>query len=806
MLMMIARSARQLGRRPLSSVLVVLILAIGIGANIAFFVLFDDLFLHPLPFTAPEELVAIQASAQLAPSDLSWQDVKDIEANQDVFIGVSGYSSRTFGLSDNIGSPPLVIESGIVTPNFFHTLGVLPLFADMPSGALTEHSAIISYALWQSRYHARHDVVGSALYLNEISYRIVGVLPNRFTFPVDGQIADIYIVADQSMCCSRDQRIFEAVGRLRAGTPTSRATQFLTIRTAQLVSTYGDTNKGLSFWAKPLDQVMWGSRKWTVLLLWGSVSALTLIAILNAGSIIVAQALRNLRALAIKASLGIDLKHLILEHASEGLVFGIGSGLVGTIFGAALLKLILISPSFAGLVRPSHATDSIFTLLDWRVILFCVIISFSSSVLASIFPLVALRTSRLAHYVQVAGAISVPRTGRQLRSGLLAGQIILSVALVMMSAVLAKAIRHIYTEDPGFSAANIVMAGVGVPESRYDSDEKVIRFHQEVMRKIDAVPGVEQASVVLGIPTNSLRTRFFLEGQNIPVKDRPKARLGIASPQTFALLQIPLVQGREFSNSDVLPTHQPVAIVNQSFVTRYMTGRNPLTSSLSIGFYNGTMIGPWSTYSIVGVVGDIRNVDLQHTSEPEIFLSALQIPLEGANYLIKTQRPASSLRNELIQSVWSVDPNLQAVEPRPLMEFVDSSFATQRTMLALLGGFGIVALFLTSLGLGSTMSAAVTESTREIGIRMALGESKIQIVCRLVRYSTTLIITSLLAGVAFGVAIVRVSQSLLMSSAQFDLLSVSVTVILVACVSFVSVLVPSLYATKISPMEALRHT
>jgi len=806
LLVLIARTTRQLFQSPLSSSLVVLILTIGIGANIAFFVLLNDLFLHPLPFPVPNQLLAIQASAQKAPSDLSWQDVKDLEADQNVFSDVSGYSTRTFGLSDTKGSSPQVVESSIVTPNFFHTLGVLPLFTDMPNGELTERSAVISYALWQRRYHARPDIVGSPIYLNEISYQIVGVLPKSFIFPINGQIVDLYIGADRSMCCSRDQRIFEAVARLKTGSSIARSTEFLTISSARLTSAYGDTNKDVSFIAKPLDQVVWGNRRRTVLLLWGAVSALTLIAILNAGSIIVAKALRNLRSLAIKAALGINLKHLFLEQVREGGVYGIASGVLGTIFGGVLLKVMISSPSFSSFVRAFNSADSILTLIDWRVIIFCVAIAFSSSILASIFPFIALRTSRLAHQVQASGVISVPRSSRHLRTGLLAGQIILSVALVMMSVVLAKAIKGIYTEYPGFSAANILVVGVGVPESRYDSDEKIIRFHQEVLRKIDALPGVEQSSVVLGLPTNSLRTRFLLGNQNIPIKERPRARLGIASPKTFELLQIPLVKGRDFSHLDVLPTQKPVAIVNQSFVTRFMAGRDPLTTPLSVAFQNGTMIGPWSTYSIIGVVGDIRNVNLQQPAEPEIFLSALQIPLDGANYLVRTRRPVSSFRNELIQAVWSVDPNLQAVRPLPLPEFIDSSFATQQTMLAILGGFGTVALFLTSLGLGSTMSAVVTESTREIGIRMALGEGKFQIVSRLVRSFAALIVSSLLAGVAVGGCIVRLSQSLFLATAQFDLFAISATVVLVVCVSFVSVIVPSLYATKISPMEALRHT
>jgi predicted permease len=799
----LSQAFRSLFRMRLTAAAVLFTLAGGIAANLVVFALVNAVLLRPLSFPEPRQLVAFDNQLNGRPAGISWGEVQQFEAAPGLFESAAVFSKRTWALTDHSGAGLDVVLSGMVTPDFFRVLGTAPMagsLIDSHEGAASdERVAILSYRLWQDRYRSDPGVLTQTLALNDVQYKIVAVLPNSFNFPIDGQTADIYIPLDRhDYCCLPSQRGLQGIARLAPGVHANAANEHL--QALAQISAKAEGLQHLSYRAVPLKAYFAKGEQKTLLLLWLSVLALGLIAALNAGAVLLARSLRNLRHYAVKVSLGATVGRLLCEQIALAAVLAAiasGAALAISVF---VLRALQLSPLFGPFLCSVKDADS---LWDWRVLCFCAGLSFAAAVAACVLPLALLKGLAVERVLRGNAGLTSSRRGPTIRAALIVAQLSLSVLLLSAVGSLGHSLYALLNRNPGFRTRNVVMAGIGVPEARYDTDAKMIGFHHQALASIENIPGVSGAGFAAGAPLHPLKTSFLIDGSAVPVRERPRAAIAIVSPRMFQILGLPIVRGHGFQSSDA--QNAPLAaVVNQAFSRAYLSQSNPFGQGMKIQFYNGVSMKPWSHFSVIGIVADSRSLSIDRDPEPEIYLSTEQVPLEGGSYFLDTTREASSLAAELPAAVWKVDTQIEQVKPVAVQLYVEEDFDDKRALVYLSLSFAVMALFLAAVGLGSSISAGVSETTREIGIRSALGERRLSIAARVLRGSIRSTLLATACGMAASLALSRIMTVSVDPQLRFDLWALPPVAALMLLIATAVSIFPVRRALRVSPAEALR--
>ena len=773
-------------------------LSVGIAVNLAMFAVVNAVLLRPLPYPHPAELIAISTATKAGAGLVSWQDIDNLRASTQGLANAAGYRRRTWGLSDSTGSPLEVVLSGMVTTGFLRTLNVAPQlgtdFQPVNASEGNQQVVLLSNSLWRKRYHGNPGVIGSSIELNALPYRIIGILPADFAFAIDGDVPDLYIpLSHKDYCCNPSARGLEAIGRMAPGVSHSAFNAELASVGRRMLP------KDVTFASMSLRSYLAGDNGRALLLLWLAASLLSSIAALNAGAVLVAHALRHLRQYAIKVSLGVSFRRLIAEQLAQACVLaGLGC-LLGLLTALAVLRILMQTSLLQSLLHGSQASG----MIDGRVLLFSVGFSLVSAAVACLLPLAILRRLPVESLLRDGAMLSPSRKGRRLRTTLIVSQIALSVALFASATTLSRSLHALFSRNPGFREKNVLIAGIGIPEARYDTDAKMIGFHDQVVQNLLRIPGVENAGFGAALPVHPLRTRFQFDSQNLPIAQRSFAPVALASPQMFNLLDMPLLAGRGFNASDRIG-HPYVAIVNQEFARRYLPNRNAVGAGMQLGFYNGDEMKPWSHFQVIGIIADSSNQSLSKGAEPQIYLSTLQVPLEGGNYFLLTSRSAESLASDVADAVWQVDSHIERVRPKPLRSIVEAEYQESKVSIDLFGSFAIVALALVSIGLAASMNAGVAETTREIGIRSALGQSRAGIAWHVIRASLLKTFIGLVAGLPAAVLLGRVLGALWLGAPSLHIAEFAAAAGIMEFIAFLLAIVPAWRATMVSPLEAIR--
>ena len=791
-------AARTFRRSPTPYLIAVATLTIGIAVNLTIFALVNVVLLRPLPYPHPSELIALGTATKQGTGLLSWQDITSIRASTKSLANAAAYARRTWGLSDSTGSPLEVVLSGMVTTEFMRTLEVAPEFGTdfQPENGSegNQQVVLLSYSLWQKRYHGDPNVVGSSVELNAVPYRIAGILPADFRFEMDGVVPGLYIPLNHAdYCCEAFQRGLEGIGRTIPGVSLSAVNAELDSSARHLLP------EGTTFSATSLTSFLAGDRRRSLLLLWLAASLLSAIAALNAGAVLLAHALRHLRRYAIKASLGISLRRLLGEQVAQAALLASVSSALGLLAAVVILRILMQSSALRSVVYGAQSL----AIIDWRMLLFTCVLSVASALIACLLPVAIVRKIPVEQMLQEGAMLSPSRRGRRLRAALIVTQIALSVALSASATTLARSLHNLFSRNPGFREQNVVIAGIGIPEARYNTDEKMITFHQQAVQQLRNIPGVDAAGFGAGVPVGSLRTRLQLDSERLPLAQRPLTKVAVASPELFGLLDIPLLAGRGFNRLDRL-NHPYVAIVNEQFVRRFLLSANPLGAGMRLGFYNGNDMKPWSHFEIIGIVADSRNQTIATETVPEIYLSSLQVPLEGGSYFLFTSRSAESIANEVAGAVWKVDSQVEKVRANPLRRLVENLYQVSRVSIAVFSSFALIALALASIGLAASMNAGVAETTREIGIRSALGQSRTSIAWHVVRASLLRTLLGVAIGMPLAVLLGKTLGALWLGTPSLHGVEFASVAILMELVAFILALSPAWRATRISPIEAIR--
>ena len=786
---------RSLRRNPGFTFVALLTLALGIGANTAVFAVVDGVLLEPLPFPEPERLVALwQTDEDDGDLGVPWsmQDIRDVAEETEGLQALAGYTWMDETLT-GLGEPELVYAIG-VTQGLLDVFGTPPVLGrdirpeeSLPGG---NRVAVVSHAFWMERFGGDPGVVGRTIQLSGQPFEIVGVAPEGFAFPSRATMWIPGRWAEENH--PRGRHFLRAVGRLRPGRTLLSAQAELSGIAAGLAERLPDSNQGRGIYIESLTESTVANARTGLLVLLGAVGMVLLIACANVANLRLARGTTRAGEIAVRSTLGASRAALFRQLVTESLVLSALGGAAGLLVASGGLRLLrALSPG--RLPRMDNVA------LDTTVFLFAAFLALVVSVLFGLLP--ALKLSR----VSIESAIRQGRErGLQLRrrglarSGLLAAEVGLSLVLLLGAGLLIRSFANIRSVDLGFQAEDVRQFTLTLPPARY-SDEGVVEFFRTLENRIEALPGVRAAGMNSGSPMGRSHTTI-----SFTIPDQPEAAPGnepvwlvrMATPGYLSSLRIPLLRGRGIEPSDG-PENQRVVVISETAAREYWPDENPVGQTI---FMNEEE-PPWT---IVGVVGDVRSLDVTTEVEAEAYFPHAQWPRNTMTVEVLQAGLVPGLAENLKETVHGLDPNLPVYWMEMLQDRVDESMASDRFYLTLIGSFAGLALLLASVGLYGVVAYLVSRRTREIGIRVALGAQKIEVVGMVVGQGLGPVLAGLVLGLLGAAAGGRVLASLLYQVESLDPFTFCSVPLVLLAVAILAMALPARAAAHISPTEAIR--
>ncbi|HSB13948.1 MAG TPA: ABC transporter permease [Bryobacteraceae bacterium] len=746
-------------------------------------------------------MAAVRSTAKGVPGGLSWGDADDLRERAPSVEKLAIYSPRTWGVQTERQGHVEVLLSAMTTGEFFEVLGVSPALGDPMTRA---HDAIGAQSeAWLANAAAARlfghpeASLHRTLWINGAPYSVAGVLPAGFRFPMAQGTPDMIIPLSRAeYCCARGAGAQQAIALLR---DSGRFDAELRVASNTLARDFPATNAGLRFVPVALREYLFGPRILALRWILAGALCLTIIAAANGSGIWMARWLRVRRDMAIRLSLGASAPRLAAVRATEGAIAGFAAGAVGLAIASAILRVAQAVP---------FLRDRLEAFAVWRPVSLesaaipgALMVGVGVGLIAALLPHIAVM-GRLAREGTCEGMSTHP-AARRVRLVLTAVQLTATAILGWTAITIGENVHTLLTARRGFETEETLIAGIGLPEARYDTDEKMIGFHAAAIAQLQAVPGVTAAAGGVNVPQGNMRTRFLRDGQTLERDRQPMARIGVVSPELLPLLRISLRRGRGFTSDDRWSAPR-AALVNEAFVRGYLAdSEDPLREGLRLSFYNGFAMKPYTRFQIVGIIADTRNDGLLVDPQPQILIPAAQIAMEGFFYYVKTARPAASVQTELREAIWRVDPAIERVTFSPLNDYVEQGLAERRALSA----FGLLVLLVAAVivaaGLFASLSASLLESTRELAIRAALGATPARLAVESLRWA---LVAVGLAGVVTAVAVPFVASSVPLEKAILRPTPASVTLCLLTMgvVTGAAALRPAWRAASVSPADALR--
>lgn len=793
-------SVRMLLKKPSFTIIAILALAIGIGANTAIFSVVNAILLRPLPYKNFERISMIwmdNPKLGVAEDWHSYPNYVDFKEQNQVYEDMAAFNNRSFNLT-GAGDPVRVV--GVwTTASLFPVLGVEPALGQVFTEAEEEPGkdivVVLSNGLWKSRFGGDPGIVGQQISMNGVNRTVLGVMPARFTFPDKNTDVWIPIPITPQRKQARSQISYKAVGRLKPGVTMGQAQQDMGAIAKRLDDQYSQSNYGINL-VLLRDQETKGV-KTALLVLLGAVGFVLLIACANVANLLLARAAIREKEIAIRLALGAGRRRVIRQLLTESVVLGALGGAVGLLLAVwGLDALIALSPA--------DVPNLDQTRIDIRVLAFTLTVSLLTGLIFGLVPALQASKPDLNDALKegARGAGGGVRAIR-VRNLLVVSEIALSLVLLVGAGLLIRSFIHLQQFELGFNPENLVTMRVQLPGSKYREQKQVSAFFQQLFERMQAVPGVQSvgaiSSVFLDDTPNS--TNFSIEGRPVPVgAESIEVPLDAVTNSYFKVMGIPLLEGREFDEHDV-PTSPPVAIINQTFARRFFPDESPIGKRY---VYGGP--GPdnkWIT--IVGVVGDMRRTGFDRPVRPETFLPQGQNPDSGLTIVARTKGDPASFAGALRNEVWAIDKDQSVYDIKTMHQVLSEMLSQRRFNMLLFGIFAAVALTLAAVGIYGVMSYAVAERTHEIGLRMALGAQTSDVLNLIVRQGMLLAVTGLFVGLVASFALTRLMSSLLYGVSATDPLTFIAIPVVLTGVALGACLVPARRAIKVDPMIALRY-
>ena len=792
-------------------------MALAIGATTAVLSLVNALLIRPLPYREPQQLVLLLQhfkSQNLERIPVSPAEFVDYETRAHSFEKLGAFSYTNFNLAGE--DKPERISGATVTAGVLPLLGVSPikgrLFESEECTLGREDVVIISARLWQRRFNSDPQIIGTKLLLNGKTFTVVGVMPASFDFPLQlfnlgngaqfGGRAEIWqpLAFTDDQMKARSSRSFAIIGRLASATSVAQAQAEIETINAQMrrehPNNYGKDN---SFGGDvlPLHDLAVGGMRPALLILLSAVFLVLLIACANLTTMLLARAAAREREMAIRVALGAGPLRLLKQVLTESLLLALIGGVAGVLlalWGVELLKVI-----GAQTVPRLREVN-----IDLGVLGVTLAIAVGTGIIFGLVPGLASARPELTEALKEGGRSSTQGTGRnRLRSGLVIAEVALALVLLSGAGLLMKSFARLQNVNPGFNPRNALTFEVSLPKIQYPDDPSIVRFNNEAQRRIAALPGVQAAgfSTILPLAGTNSDSSFAIEGQ--PSNDRtpsPDEENRQVSPDYFRALEIPLIKGRFFTDADKADAPQ-VIIVNQAFAKKFWPNQDAVGKRIVMG---GMSEHPnWIT--IVGVVGDVRHFGLDIDPKPEMYVPFAQDPYFTTIYVVRSNQDPRSLLPAIRREIQAIDSAVPVANVRTFGDVIADSVAPRRLSVVLLGVFAGVAVLLASVGIYGVMSFLVVQRTQEIGVRMALGAQRSDVLKLILGRSLKLIS----AGAAIGLVVALMStsmlQALLYNVSAFDTSTFVLVTIFLAAVALAASYLPAMRATKADPMAALGH-
>jgi putative ABC transport system permease protein len=800
----ISYGIRNLLRHPTFTVVAALTLALGIGANTAIFSVVNAILLRALPFQNPQQLVSVgkSASAEGLPGIGAYEYLAWKERNHS-FEDLAAYTDNNFNL---IGKgEPERIACAQVTETLFTTLGVQPLrgrvFLPEEDRPGQNPVVVVSEAFWQRRYGRDDALIGSSLTLDNKNYTVVGVMPSNFRYPGNFEIW-MPLALDPVRENTGDMiSLVEVVGRLKANTTADAAQSELNLLSRQAAAQRKDSFSPSTLEIVPLQQQLVAGVRRTVLVLWGAVALVMLLACANVANLMLARTLSRQREMAVRAAVGARRWQLVRQLLTESVTLGLAGGMLGILVAFWSTRAIsaLVPKGFTSSVHDLNAIG-----LDWRVFGFTFALALLTGVVFGLAPALTASKPDLVKSLRAGTGASLMSFGlRSLRGWLVVAELALALVLLLGAGLLVKSFRNLNAIELGFDRENVLTARISLPRSVYPNDQQTVGFNQQLLERVKTLPGVLSAGTINHTPLSGFGIIVFTGIEDHPKIDRKQENplgVGSVSPGYFQTMKIPVLSGRVYDARDTAESPK-VAIVNQSFVRRYYPNTQPLGKRLGFGCDEKEGL----CRTIVGVVGNVRQESLRDDVTPEIYLPNTQMPMNGMTLFVRTQSDPMSLARAVRNEVLAIDRNQPLYDVKSLDERVSETMAVSRSLMLLFTGFAFLSMLLASIGIYGLVSYSVSQRTRDIGIRLALGAQAADVMRLILKNGIALTLSGVVVGLAGAFALTRFLATLLFAVTPTDTLTfVTVSLVLIV-VAIVASLIPARRATKVDPLVALRY-
>ncbi len=795
--------ARMLLKNPGFSLIAVLTLAIGIGANTAIFTVVDAALLRALPYQSPERLFHVwertPQQQEFTQREFSYPDYQDYQQNN-VFDGLAAYTGGSVLLTGR-GEATRII-SPRASANFFSLLGVKPLLGrtfeageDKPG---TARVAVLTYGLWQRRFGGDPNIVGQTLALDDGNCTVVGVLPASFHFALQPGEMWLAYQPNERQLTRRYLHGTRLIGRLRSGVSVEQAKADLGIIANRIAAEYKDSHAGTIVTLLPLQEQITGSIKPLLLALTGAVGLVLLMVCANVASLLLSRSLSRQKEIAVRTALGATGKRIIRQLLTEAALLSLLGGIGGVLIAYwSLDALVTLFPdnqrNFMPFLQSLH--------LDAGVLMFALGISLMTGIVFGLAP--AMQTARVdLHEALKEGARTSSSAARQrLRSGLVVTEIALAVVLLVGAGLMLKSLWRLMQTNLGFDPQHVLTLTLVLPPSKYAEPNRILNFYEQLQTRVAMLPGVTKVGIVDRLPLlPGNTTRFIVDGDPVPAPGQEtEAYYRVANADYFTALGIPLIKGRLFNANDQ-GNGQNVAIINKTTADKLFGTRDPLGRRLvSAG-------GQQPGAEIIGVVGDVKVAGLDQAIQPTYYESLSRNAPVGISLVVRTGSDPQALSNTIRNECQALEPNLVIINLQTMEELLRNTPAVflRRFPSVLIGIFSFVALLLASLGIYGVVSYAVSQQTRAIGIRMALGARAADVLKMVLKQGLTLALIGIAIGVIAALILLRLMRGLLYEVNSTDPVTFVAVIGALLLVAILACFVPARRATKVDPMIALR--
>jgi predicted permease len=810
----IRHSFRTILKQPLFSGIVILTFALGIGANTAVFSVVNAVVLRPLPFHEPEKLVAVApydrrvgSSSAAIQSTVSYPDFVDLRAQNRVFERVAVYKNESLALTD--GKQAVHVQVASVSADLFPLLGVEPVLGrsflaeeDEPG----KRGIILSYATWQQRFGADPNILGRAVILDREQFQIVGVMPPGFEFPLGSSRPELWTSISRlreakggapAMTEQRGNDFLKCIARIRPATSLQRAQANVDAIAADLRRQYPDSNMTFGVKVLPFAEALIADAHPALLMLCAMAACVLLVACVNVANLLLARSVSRHREISIRAALGATRWQMVKGLVTESALLGLLGGTAG--FLVAIWGLDSVKPFLpTGIPRIDEISP------DIRVLLFTTIVSVAVGILAGLLP--AWRAS----HANAAGTLNEgargsteSARGRKIRGALVVVEMVLALVLLASAGLLAKSLLNLQRVHPGFDPRHVMTARISLPEAIYAKPEQAADFYNRLLARISALPGVQSAAAAWWMPLSgsNIEFNFDIQERPLPKGEQPISQVNAVTIDYFKTMHVPLLKGREFTPRDDR-AGPPVVVISESFARQFFHGDDPIGKKITS---NGAVDGNDPPMrEIVGVVADVRLISLRASPQPQIYLPHQQFAVQGMSILVRTENDPQSIVASLRNAISEIDKNVPLFRPRPLSDYLSQSIAQPRLNAMLVGLFALIALLLAAAGVFGAMSYSVSQRTQEIGIRLALGAQRLDVLRLIVRHGMQLVLIGLCLGFAGIFISGRLLQSLLFGIGPTDFETITLVTIFLSAVGFGACWFPAFRASQVDPIIALR--